>query len=127
MTFVKGNIALTTVILAGAILITTGVAVLYNAMDISIATKSYVSHTAVEAKLNSCIEEGMYRIVKAVSYTGTYTVTFADGSCSGTVTVDPVISSKRRISVSATYLGGYTLTRVKVVDTTTSPFSLSNY
>jgi hypothetical protein len=127
MTSVKANIALTTVILAGAILITTGIAVLYNAMDISIATKSYLSRTTVETKLTSCIEEGMFRIVKSLSYTGNYSVTFADGTCTGTVTIDPTVPTKRHIIVTATYLGGYTLQREKLVDTTTSPYTLTNY
>jgi hypothetical protein len=123
----RGSIALTSVILAGAVLITSGMAVLFNAMDITIATKSYVSRSFVESKITSCIEEALYRINTNVLYTGSFTVTFADGSCQGNVTIDGSAPTKRFVSVTGTYLGEYILSRTKIVDTSTSPFTLSNF
>jgi hypothetical protein len=123
----KASIALTAVILAGAIMITSGIAVLYSAMDVTIATKSYVSRSFIESKVTSCIEEALYRINTNISYVGNYTVTFEDGTCTGTVAVDALVPTKRTINVVATYSDGYTLTRTMIVDTTTSPMTLSNF
>jgi hypothetical protein len=121
------NIALTTVILAGAMLIASGMGILYSAIDISIASKSLITRSQVESKMTSCIEESLRKITRNPNYVGSFSVSFTDGSCTGTVAIDPITSTKRNLTINATYLGGYTLTRTKVVDTSTSPYTLTNF
>ena len=122
---VKGSISLTTVILAGAILIVTGMAVLTNAIDIAMSTKSYFGKTVAETRIPSCVEESLLSISKLTTFTGTVTVPYTDGNCTSIVTNVVGDPTKKLLTITATY-GEYSAKRVKKVDTTTSPMTLSN-
>lgn len=119
----KGNISLTTVILVGALLIVSGMAVLSNAMDISLSTKSYLNRSMVDLRVLTCIDEGMYRLAQNVTYTGSFTVTYPDGSCE--VTVSTVNATTKTITSTGIY-GSYRATRTKQVNTAVTPMVLSN-
>ncbi|MCC7303864.1 hypothetical protein IT418_00380 [bacterium] len=120
---IEGNISLTTVILVGALLIVSGMAVLSNAMDISLSTKSYLNRSMTDLRALTCIDEGMYRLAQNVTYTGNFTVTFPDGSCQ--VTVATVNATTKSITTTATY-GQFSVTRVKQVNIAVTPMLLSN-
>lgn len=122
---VAGNISLTTVIMVGAILIVSGMAVLSNAIDISMSTKSYFNRTMADIRISSCIDEGMYRLTKQPTYTGTVSVTYTDGTCQVVITNIGGDVTKKNLAVTATF-SNFTATRVKKADTTTSPISMSN-
>ncbi|PIY16829.1 hypothetical protein CO112_02200 [Candidatus Dojkabacteria bacterium CG_4_9_14_3_um_filter_150_Dojkabacteria_WS6_41_13] len=121
----KGNISLTTVILVGALLIVSGMAVLSNAIDIAMSTKSYFNRTMTDIRTSTCIEEGMRKLVKLSSYTGTVSVTYPDGSCQ--VVIADVVGdpTHKTMAITTTY-NEYTLLRNKKVNITTNPMSVSN-
>lgn len=122
-TKINGNISLTTVILVGALLIVSGMAVLSNAMDISLSTKSYLNRSMVDLRVITCIDEGMYRLAQNVTYTGSFTVTYPNGSCQVTVAI--VNATTKSITSTGIY-GSYQATRTKQVNTSVSPMTLSN-
>jgi hypothetical protein len=121
----QGNISLTTVILVGALLIISGMAVLGNAIDVAMSTKSYFNRNIAEIRLVTCIEESMYKFTKNPNYTGTFSVTYSDGSCQATVTDIGGDPTKKNLALSAT-VNSFTVTRTKKADTTTSPMSITN-
>lgn len=121
----RANISLTVVILAGAVMLTSGLAVLSNSMDVSLSTKAYLNNTLVEMRATSCIEEAMYRITKDVSYVGQLTIPFTGGSCEVTVTNEPVGASIKKLVVTTT-VSGYRSQRTVYGHTDTTPYSLTN-
>lgn len=122
---VAGNISLTTVILVGAILIVSGMAVLSNAIDIAMSTKSYFNRNMADLRASTCIDEGMYKIAKQSTYTGTTTVNYADGNCVVVITNIGGDPTKKNLAITARY-GLFTVTRTKRADTATTPISITN-
>lgn len=121
----RGNISLTTVIIVGALLIVSGMAVLSNAIDVSMSTKSYFNRIIGDMRVAACLEEGMYKISRTPTFVGTVSLTYPDGSCQ--VVVDNIGGDPTKKSLAVTgVFGEFTVTRTKKADTTTSPIGLSN-
>ena len=123
---VNASIALSTVLFAGAIMLASGIAIMYNVIGITQATKEYVSQSFLEGKIDSCLEESLLRITRSPTFTGTFAVNFTDGTCQSTISINQSIPSKRDLILVATY-SGRTQTRTKVVDTASAPFTITNY
>ncbi len=121
----KANIALTSVLLAGAVLVVTGIAILYNAIDVTIVSKNFVSRQFAELKIASCVEESMNRLVKNSSFLGNFTLTFDEGSCTAVITNIDGQPNLRSLQITAVS-GEYTVRRSKRVDISTSPLTLTN-
>jgi hypothetical protein len=121
----RGNISLTTVIIVGALLIVSGMAVLANAIDVSMSTKSYFNRTMGDIRVAACLEEGMYKLSRTPTFVGTVSLTYPDGSCQ--VVIDTIGGDPTKKSLAVTgVFGEFTVTRSKKADTTTSPMTLSN-
>lgn len=121
----KANISLTTVILVGALLIVSGMAVLSNAIDVAMSTKSYFNKAMADIRVSTCIEEGMYKLTKLSTFTGTVSVTYSDGNCQVVISNIGGDPTKKNLQVTAVY-GQFTVTRTKKGDTATTPMSISN-
>lgn len=123
---VKGNVTLTTVIIAGAILITAGLTVLVNAVDITFSSKSYQERVLSEIALTACFEEGMSHISRLSTYTGTVSIILPDNrTCDIVITNDISNPTLKNLSITATS-ADFLVTRTKKVDVSTSPFTLIN-
>ncbi len=120
----KGNIALTTVLIVSAILIAGGLTLLLSTIDTTIASKNFGSNTLSQLGIRNCLEETMYRLRTNMNYTGNFTVTYSNGSCTATVTNSTPATTKN-VAVTSTY-NSYTSTKTYKVDTTTAPMSVSN-
>ncbi len=121
----SANISLTTVILVGALLIVSSMAVLSNAIDVTMSTKSYFNRQMADTRVSTCIEEGMYKLTKVPTYVGTLTVTYIDGSCQVAISNNSGNINMKNMIVTAVYQG-FTVTRTKYVTTNTTPMTLSN-
>lgn len=122
---IRGNISLTTVILVGALLIVSGMAVLSNAMDIALSTKSYVNRQFAELRTVSCIEEGMRQLTRNASFTGTRSIAFSDGNCEVIVSNLDGEPNRKMMVITSDY-NGNVVTRTKFVKTDVSPMELEN-
>lgn len=121
----RGNIALTTVILVSALLVVSGMAVLTNAIDIAMSTKSYFNRVVTEVHTSTCVEEGMRKLVQLPTFTGSVTVTYPEGNCQVAI-ADVVGFPTQKTMVITTVFREYSITRTKKVDTSTSPMTVSN-
>jgi len=124
-TRLQGNISLTTVIIVGTLLIVSGMAVLSNAIDVSMSTKSYFNRIVTDIRVAACLEEGMYKISRTPAFVGTVSLIYPDGSCQ--VVIDNIGGdvTKKSLLVTGVY-GEFTVSRSKKADTTTNPMTLSN-
>ena len=64
----RGNIALTTVLVFSALFITTAVVIIYQAMDFANSTTSYTNQIYAQNTSFSCLEEAYYKISRDPSY-----------------------------------------------------------
>jgi hypothetical protein len=117
---IKANISLITVLVTTMILLLGGIVVIMNSIDLSHSAKDSFNGIINEMHARSCVEEGLVRIKKDVTFTGQFTITFTDGSCTNVVTTDsPTTVKKFTISSNAS---GYNLSLIKKVDTSVDPF-----
>jgi hypothetical protein len=120
----KGSIALTSVILLSSILLLAGISLILATIDITTATTGFYNLNTARNQARGCIEESLYKISRNSAYTGSFSVTYATGSCSTTVTNDSPTTTK--ILTTTSTVGVYNLTIVKKVDTLTVPFAITN-
>ena len=121
----KGTITLTTVILFTAMLMIAGVTLTLTSIDLSNNTKSFNNINLAQIRSSTCIEESVYRVKASTSYTGTFTSTYSDGSCVGTITNDSAPS--RKVASITSSVGTSNYVTIKYIDYSTTPFTISNY
>jgi hypothetical protein len=120
----KGNITLTLVLFVSVILLLGGITVVIASIDFTQSSKSFYNTTLANIRSQSCLDDGLLRIKNDTSYTGNYSITFSDGSCTGTV-VNSGTPNIKSITITG-LVNGYSYTKIKKADTSTSPFTLSN-
>ena len=117
----KANISLTTVIITTTILLLSGVTVLFSSIDLSHSTESANAKMLNELRAKSCVEEGLIRLKNNILFTGVAAITFNDGSCSNTVSIDPQ-NNNNRIFTIISIISDYQYTVAKHIDISREPF-----
>lgn len=110
----KGNVALTTVLVFSALFVTTAVIIIYQAMDFANSTTSYTSQVYAQNAAFSCLEEAFYKISSDTSYgtveeESSFEIIFEEDEgdpvkyCEGTVASQGAFSEIRTITVESVY------------------------
>lgn len=119
----KGIIALTTLIIVIAIMITGGITLLLTSIDTSVSTEAFNNRLLAKIRSRACLEEGLYRIKQDPLYIGTVTLTFADGDCDAVVT-DSVGNPGIKILDIDSTIEEFGYSSQKAVDTNADPIVL---
>jgi hypothetical protein len=122
---VAANISLTTVLVTSAILLLTGITIVFSTMDLAYSSKDTFNYELNTMRSRSCLEEAIYRIKNNPTFTGTAAITFTDGNCSAAVTNDPQNSNIKLVAITS-MIKEYTYMLNKKVDISTSPFTVLN-
>jgi hypothetical protein len=114
----SGSIALTTVIIITAILLSGGITLLLTSIDLSNMRKGQTATTKAQFQYQSCLEEAVRRIKLNSSYTGTITVN-PSGTllCTAVVTNDSNPTNK--VVVTTVTINNYTQEFTRKVSSTT--------
>jgi len=120
----KGNISLTLVLIFTAVLISIGINLILTSIDLSFNSKAFISAATNRSIARSCIEDAASKIKMNNTYTGVFTITMSNGSCTATI-ANSATSGVKIISVSSVY-DSYNYSEIKKLDTNTSPFTISN-
>lgn len=108
----KGNVALTTVLVFSALFITTAVVIIYQAMDFASSTTSYTNQVYAQNAALTCLEESFYKISSDRSYGSSSTefeIVFEENGddktkyCVANISSDGAESEVRRINVVSHY------------------------
>jgi len=108
----RGNIALTTVLVFSALFITTAIVIIYQAMDFANSTTSYTNQIYAQNTSFSCLEEAYYKISRDPSYglgNESFTLVLEENNevpvkfCSADVVASGNSNESRVIEVSSTY------------------------
>lgn len=116
-----GIIALTTVIVLGALLLMAGLTLTYTNLDFVIASSNYSKNSQAELNAKTCFEEGQNKLVSNVNYSGQFTITLPSGSCTATVSVN-ANPSYRDIAVTGDFAAQFFFAHSYTVDVTQNPF-----
>ncbi len=116
--FTRGSIALTTLILASAVILTTGMVFIVTSADHYNSLKNTESVQEAEPVISSCFEEGMRKLKLNKNFTGSSSVTLGSNTCTVTVAGN---SNTRTIVVNAT-LPRNAYTRTYTIDVSTNNF-----
>jgi hypothetical protein len=118
----KAAVALTTLIVVSSMLLLSGVTLMMINIDLAHSNKSVNSNMINRINADSCLEEGLLRLSNDPSYTGTFSLTFEDGNCNGTISNDTIPNTK--IILIDSDFDGYTYHKEEKVNMSTNPISL---
>lgn len=121
----KANVSLTTVLVAGAILLLSGITILYTSMDLSRITNDNMNYQLAQLRSTSCLEEALHKIKINLYYVGNVDINFSDGNCVGVISIDELDSNKRIVEIEST-VNDYYFRINKIIDISSSPFSITN-
>lgn len=120
----KASITLTLVIVISSILLLAGLTLVLTTVDLSNSSKISTNLNLAIIRSRSCIDESLYRLKLDVNYTGSTSVTFSDGNCTST-TANSGTPNLKTLTVVST-VNGFSYQTTKSVDTSVSPFTISN-
>jgi hypothetical protein len=123
-TAIKGNITLTTVLFVSVILLLGGITLVITNIDFTLASKGFYNGTLAQIRSRTCLNDSLLRLKTNTAYTGSFTISFTDGTCSATVANGSSANTKT-ISLSAA-VNGYSYSQTKNVDTSVIPFRVTN-
>lgn len=110
------SIALTTVILTSAIMLSAGITLLITSVDLSRSREGHGAQIAASVQLNSCNEEALRRISQDSSFTGTIVINeLSEELCRVEVSNDPGESTIKVLQLTGTYRG-YTVEETRRYD-----------
>lgn len=81
----QASIALPTAVLIGSILLLGGLSVVLLGIDVKRATQTYNESTVAKMWTEPCIEEAIARVKFDPGFTGQFTISSTEGSCSALV------------------------------------------
>lgn len=116
-----GYVAITTVLIVGAVLLTVGVALTVNSINEAQSSLAEIKNEASLALVESCVQDGLLRINKSNSLPTT--ITLPQGMCD--VTINSHIGNAWTFSVSGVF-GGFTK-NVQVSANRTSTIGVTNW
>ncbi len=121
----KANISLTLVLITGAVLLVSGLTLLYVAMDSARISKDNYNYNLAQINSKSCFEEALHQIKLDNSYVGTLVIPFEQGSCTVLTSNDPLNVNYKILSIESE-VNGYFKDTLNTVDISTSPYSTVN-
>lgn len=102
----RGNVALTTVLVFSAMFVFTAIAIIFQAMDFANSTTSYTNQIYAQNTAFTCLEEAYYKISRDPSYgvgsPGTFTVEIDPNRLCSAV-VENTNDSNRVITIESSY------------------------
>lgn len=122
----RGYIALTTVIILIPLLLLTGIDSLYNNISFLVVGKMNYDYQSLETNSQSCLEEVIYRIKRARTFTGVIKLEEDEWECNTTVTDKEGEDGVKIIDMLATDNNGITIHHRKELNINTDPFELRN-
>lgn len=117
----NGSIALLTVLALVIMLVSVGSALVISSTDYLISGRSFSERLTLDSIMRTCLEEGMYRLKKEKSFTGTVTYAQDSASCSIVISEENGDPNKRLIEIDAA-TDGYAQSGVFHADTTSKPY-----
>lgn len=108
----RGNVALTTVLVFSALFVATAIVIIYQALDFANSTSSYTNQIYAQNASFSCLEEAFFRISNDPGYgvsNETFTIVFEENesgplkSCAANIQTPAGLEDARLIEVSSTY------------------------
>ncbi len=119
----KGNgyVAISTVLVVGAVVLTIGISVILNGINESQSALADTKSEVALGLVNACAQDGLIRLSKNNSIPGT--IVLPEGTC--TVTINSQVGNDWDVTYSVT-LGGYTKS-VKVVATRTTTVTINSW
>lgn len=120
----KGSIALTTVLIATSVLMILGMALLSNTIDLTNTGKAYSNEYVLDTLQQSALEEGLYELVADNTYIGNFSYQVNGNTCNIGIS-NTLLPQIKEVAVECTY-DGYTGRMTKKVDTSSSPYTISN-
>ena len=119
----KANVSLILVLIITAVLISSGMIVLFSSMDLSNSTKDSFNLYLNEMRTRSCLEEGLNRLKNNQVYTGIVSISYTDGNCTVEISNDLSNPSIRIFLINST-IGTYNYSITKKIDISTDPFTI---
>lgn len=117
----NGYVAITTVLVVGAVLLTVGVAITINSINEAQISLAETKKEAALALVESCVQDGLLRINKSNSLPAT--ITLPQGTCN--VTINSHIGNAWIFSVSGVF-GGFKK-NIQVSASRTSTIGITNW
>ena len=121
----KANISLTLVLITGAVLLVSGLTLLYVAMDSARISKDNFNSNIALINAKSCFEEALHQIKLNSTYVGTLEIPFEQGSCTVITSNDPGNVNYKILAIESE-ANGYIKQTLNTVDISTSPYSTIN-
>lgn len=81
-----GSVSLVTVVLLSAILIVSGLTVVFSSIDLQKSNLGLKNRIEIKVSAKSCFEESMNIIKDDLGYTGTYVYNDGDDACNSVIT-----------------------------------------
>lgn len=119
----NGGVALTTVIIIMALLISSGLTVVIAGIDHRRAASSQVANTKARINSRSCLEEAVQKIKFNPNFVGSLSLVAVDGGCEATISNDTNPTVKV-VSYKGSY-GESNYSTTAKVDFSTYPFSIT--
>lgn len=118
----EGNVALIAVVSMIAIALAGTFALTISSVNYKLSTIGFIASTNLEQEIHSCKEEASRKISKDNSFEGIGTITFTNGSCTYTISIDGGNSNHRNVVINSDYASYYKTKTVKF-DISTNPIS----
>jgi hypothetical protein len=119
----EGSLALTAVILVGAILLATGTLIVITSINTNRAASDFEKSQLAEMLQRDCLEETVYKFKTNTSYTGTVSFTNTIGSCQSIVTDTAGNATLKQLAIT-TNIQGFTTSRNYQVSVASYPYTI---
>jgi hypothetical protein len=118
----KASVALTSVLLISAILLSSGITLVLTNIDLARASKDFFALQKNKLNAETCLEESLFDIKQNFSYTGTFNYSNPVGSC--TAVVSDGTPSTIKIVEMTSIVGDYYYRTTVRIDTTQNPIAV---
>lgn len=98
---IKASIALTTVIIVSAILLSGGITLVLVSIDLALARQGHSATTEGRFHSVSCLEEVLKRLSEDSSFEGNVSIAPVEENCTATVSNDPGDSSIKLVEITS--------------------------
>lgn len=119
----NGSVALTTLIVIMAILLSAGATLIVLNVDMAKSTKDYSNVVKNDLDIESCLQESLLKLKNDPSYTGSQIMSVDGIQCNLSITVDTENANYRDVTVS-TNGTDYSYDKSIIVDISTAPITI---
>ena len=119
----KGSITLTTVLVVSAILLAGGISLILTSIDLSNAAKDTFNSSQTSIRSNTCLEEGIYKLNRSSTFTGSLSVDYSDGECFVVIQNDNNNNQIKILNITS-QVNSYVHEEVVRIDISKNPFEI---